>query len=162
MHSDLIQSSQSLPKRKNDKFFYPAFLWLPKLSEKFQIKANLQKLFVNHWIQHILGKKQTPETNDPRSTPRLSIHPKVLAYLLRPTFSRQPILGGVKNLSKKGVCVETPDSLSTANVFLLEFKFPGKKEVHVPAKVVWSKGKISGLEFLDSVGIEGFLESIKK
>ncbi len=129
MNSTLSQPFQFLPKRKREKFLNLAFLWLPKLNEKLRIKENFQKLFSNHLTQPIFLKKQAPETNDLRSAPRLSIHPKVLAYLLRPTFSRQPILGGVKNLSKKGVCVETPNSLSTANVFLLEFKFSGKKKV---------------------------------
>jgi hypothetical protein len=102
------------------------------------------------------------ENSENRETPRIQIQRKVKALPLRPNGSHQPFWGGVRNISKKGVCIETTETLTTSHVILLYFKASGSKRYHAPAKVVWSKDKVSGLEFLDPVGIEVFLESFKK
>jgi hypothetical protein len=138
------------------------FLGLPQWSRIGKIREGFLKLFMDRWSKPGGEKKPDNKNSDQRNTPRFSIHPKVLAYPLRPHVSRQPFGGGVKNLSKNGVCIETPEPLSEYQLFLLDFQFPGKGNVQTPARIVWSKNKVSGLEFLDPSVIEEMLEGAEK
>ncbi len=125
----------------------------------FRAKTGILKLFQYPWTKPFREKKPEDKQNlDQRSSPRFSIDSKVLAYPLRPHVSRQPFGGGVKNLSKNGVCLETPEPISNFQLFLLDFKFPGKTHIQTPARVVWSKNKFSGLEFLEPDAFEKILE----
>jgi hypothetical protein len=138
------------------------FLGLPQWGGINKIGGGFLKLFMDRWSRPGGEKKPDNKNSDQRNTPRFSIHPKVLAYPLRPHVSRQPFGGGVRNLSKNGVCIETPEPLSDYQLFLLDFQFPGKGNIQTPARIVWSKNKVSGLEFLDPTVIDEILESTQK
>jgi hypothetical protein len=133
---------------------------LSKWGGIFRGKTGFLKLFLDPWIKGGRGKRGDGEKGDQRSSPRYNISPKVLAYSLRPHVSQQPYWGAVKNLSKKGVCIETPEPLSAGQLLVLDFQSPGKKRVQTPARVVWCRNHVSGLEFLDPSGMEEFLSDI--
>jgi hypothetical protein len=141
---------------------YRDFLSLPKWSGTYKITNGLLKIFLDRWPKSGKGKKTEQKNPDQRNAPRFTLHPKVLAYPLRPHVSRKPFGGGVRNLSKNGVCIETPEPLAAYQLFLLDFQFPGKGNIQTPARIVWSKNKVSGLEFLDPTVIEEILESTQK
>jgi hypothetical protein len=168
MKISLIGSFSTLSVRLDGKPFvegpigHPDFLGLPQWSGIDKIREGFLKLFQDRWLKPGRGEKPDNKNSDQRNTPRFSIHPKVLAYPLRPHVSRQPFGGGVKNLSKNGVCIETPEPLSDYQLFLLDFQFPGKGHIQTPARIVWSKNKVSGLEFLDPTVIDEILESTQK
>jgi hypothetical protein len=103
-------------------------------------------------------RKEDTGSANRRTYPRVNIHPKVLAYPLRPQFSEKGFWGKVANLSQNGVCLETPEALSSTQWFLVEFQSPEEKKIQVPAQLVWRKDRLCGLEFLDSSGIEKLLD----
>lgn len=123
----------------------------------FQLKKDFLKLFPRSWMKPGLEKKEDLDNTNRRTAPRFNIHPQVRAYPLRPHFSKQAYRGRVTNLSKDGVCLETPEQLSPAQWFLVEFQSPRVDKIQVPAHLVWRKDRLCGLEFLDNSGIEKLL-----
>jgi hypothetical protein len=140
----------------------PALLHLPRWNKSNLNKNNLLKSLLGNILKFNKPKRDETEEIENRKSPRFTVNHKIEAYPLRPNPSRHPFRAGVRNISKKGVCLETKEPLTTSHVVLLGFKTPDKNPYHAPAKVVWSKDRMSGLEFLEDDGIEKVLDSLKE
>jgi|ERR1700677_468839 hypothetical protein len=143
-------------------FFHPAFLPLRLWDGAFHIPEGLRKLFPGPWTQPKTKNENQGESGEKRTNPRLEFHSKVLVYPLRPHDSEKPFRGGLKNLSKSGVCIECAKPFSDAQLVLLDFQLSGEKNIQIPAQVVWSKNKMSGFELLNPDGIDEILKDTRQ
>jgi hypothetical protein len=132
-------------------FFYPTSLPFQLWDRMFKIPMleNLRKF--------IPGMKNPPKQEDEkgqagekRNGRRMKIQVEVFAYPLRPNVSDIPLRGDLKNLCPNGVCVEFLKTVDENHMFLLDFKLTDEKIVRRPARVVWSRNRLSGFELLNA------------
>lgn len=140
----------------------PSLLHLPGWYKFDPNKKSLLESMFGNIIKFSKPKRDETKEKENRKCPRFTVNHKIEAYPLRPNPSRHPFRAGVRNISKKGICLETKEPLTTSHVVLLGFRIPSKNPYHAPAKVVWSKDRMSGLEFLENEGIEKVLDSLKE
>jgi hypothetical protein len=114
----------------------------------FQMPEALRKLFPEPPAPK--PENESRQTGEKRRKRRNKVQVEVLAYPLRPKSSHIPLRGELKNLSKKGVCVEFLKDVEENHLFLLDFQLPEEQSVRLPGKVVWCRNRLSGFELLDA------------
>ncbi len=114
------------------------------------------------------GQKAPPKQEDKkgqagekRTGRRMKIQVEVLAYPLKPNASDIPLRGDLKNLCPNGVCVEFLKVIDENHLFLLDFKLSEEKPVRRPARVVWSRNRLSGFELLNAYDAREILKETK-
>jgi len=125
----------------------------------FPMPEGIRKLFAEPHDPSKQEKRPRRETGEKRFRPRRKFRVEVLAYPLRPHASDIPLRGDLKNMSQHGVCVEFLKVISENHLFLLDFQLPDEKRVGIPARVVWSRNRLSGFELL---GADHAREILKK
>jgi PilZ domain len=133
----------------------------PQWKGIFGIQEGLRKLLLE--FRNKKKSKTGPQKEDAekRIDPLLELNSKVLVYPLRPDTSEKPYKGGLRNLSKNGVCIECSKPFSETQLVLLDFQLPGKKKIQIPVRVVWSKNNRIGFELLNPEGIEEILKDTR-
>jgi hypothetical protein len=119
-------------------------------------------------LKFIPGQKAPPKQEDEkrqagekRNGRRMKIQVEVLAYPLKPKASDIPLRGDLRNLCPNGVCVEFLKVIDEDHMFLLDFKLSEEKSVRRPARVVWSRNRLSGFELLNAYEAREILKETK-
>jgi hypothetical protein len=141
--------SAAAPKTFHPTYFHPASLPLQLWDGIFKIPEVLRKIFEPP-APFKPEKRHRRQAGEKRNDRRIKFKVEVLAYPLRPQASHIPLRGELKNLGKEGVCVEFLKTVKENHLFLLDFQLPEEKNVRLPARVIWSRDRLSGFELISA------------
>jgi hypothetical protein len=153
-----------LPEPQNlfdpNTFFNPTSLPFRLWDGFFKIPKAIRQLFTPPAPSK---PEKEPQNQVGKYRPRrkLKFQVEVLAYPLRPKASHIPLRGELKNFSNNGVCVEFLKDIEENHLFLLDFQMPEKKNIRLPARVIWSRKRLSGFEVLSANHAKKILKESK-